>query len=547
MPDFETKFLGIIIVSAWFIRSVLCTLSLLALWQFKEYRYDRLRVHLSTTQGKSLIFNYFNLLKWLLLFSFPLIYFSGKYRFSFPILVAFVFILEVLDFIKQKIFQEFKRPKLTLKAKILLLGPFFLQIFLLLLAYSVKNYFRLSPLNFLAVATLLLDRTLALSIFLFILILALPTSLSKKRIIKKAKLKMKKRSDLRVIGITGSYGKTSTKEFLSTVLSAKFKVLKTVGSENTDIGVAQTILSRLKDDDEVFIVEMGAYKPGEIKAITEIVHPQIGIITAIGEAHLGIFGSLENILKTKMELVEALPEKGLAILNGDSEALREAASRLKVRKLFFGSKQKFEIFSEEILVAKRKLRFSVVKDDLKAEFEVPLLGRQNIANLLAVTLVALKLGFSLMEVAKAVRKITPPKKTMEPIKGGHGSIFIDDTYNTNPKGVEAALRFLGETDWHKKFLVLHPLIELGEKAGPVHIKLATLMGNLCDEVYLTNPNYKKHLRIGFEQSKKRAEFFWLKNRKQISETIHKKLEKHDVVLFEGKEAEKVLTYLKKLR
>ena len=155
----------------------------------------------------------------------------------------------------------------------------------------------------------------------------------KKRIIKKAMAKMRTLKKIKVIGITGSYGKTSTKEFLDVILSEKYRVIKTTGNNNTNIGVAKTVLNKVNDNYDYFICEMGAYKIGEIEEICGIVKPEIGILTGINEQHLDLFGSIENTVKAKFELIEALSKKGVAILNRDNKYIKSA---IKNRKLDIG-------------------------------------------------------------------------------------------------------------------------------------------------------------------------------------------------------------------
>jgi len=165
---------------------------------------------------------------------------------------------------------------------------------------------------------------------------------------------------VKVIGITGSYGKSSTKEFLATILSAKYKVCKTSANRNSEIGVAETVLRELKPEHEIFIVEMGAYRTGEIKAICDIVHPTIGVLTAVSEQHLALFGSLEATKKAKYELIEALPENGIAIFNADNRATRELAEQTLKPKRLYSTERPADVSANAITVQPEKLSFSQV-------------------------------------------------------------------------------------------------------------------------------------------------------------------------------------------
>lgn len=260
-----------------------------------------------------------------------------------------------------------------------------------------------------------------------------PFILWKKILIWKAKKKMKNFKGT-VIGITGSYGKSSTKELLKAVLSIKYQVLCTAENNNSEIGVAQTVLKKLKGGEDFFIVEMGAYKIGEIKNICQIVRPKIGIITGIGDQHLELFGSLENIKKAKYELIEALPRDGKKFIAEEDFKLEEA---------------------KDVKIFKDHVEFSFEKE----KFKVKILGKSLIRNVLGVIKVAKYLGLSLEQISKALEihfdNIYP--KLLE-------NNIIDNSYNSSLESFLSALDYLQIWKGYKKVVITPGFIELGENA-----------------------------------------------------------------------------------
>mgnify|MGYP001558311664 FL=1 len=455
------------------------------LWQLKEYRFDRIFAHLKTGQGKKLFLGPLTLLKWI-----PLVILSGLVFLSFfnPLpesdywskLIAALYyffwsiwILEAILNIRELVTRGWKLPKFTLKIISILLLVFILQ-------FGTLRLNRQAPL----ILGPILDKFLPLSIFLFVILFNIPFQVLKKIIIIKAKRKISSFKSLKVIGITGSYGKTSTKEFLATILSEKFKVAKTSGFNNTDIGIAKCILRDLKPEYQIFVVEMGAYKKGEIKTICDMVKPDMGIITGINEQHLELFGSLENTMKAKFELVESLPKEGIVILNGNNSYCLEMAKWAKVKELkIFTFRSDTDI--KNIKVFQDHLEFSLI--DKNKRMMIYLLGRQTIENVLAAIYASKSLGMTLDEIKKGISKIVPTSNTMQFSGKLGGMTLVDDAFNANPDGVVAAVEYM-KIFKGKKILVLTPLIELGEEAEKIHERLGKEVTKVCDLVLLTNFN-----------------------------------------------------------
>ncbi|MFQ6058785.1 MAG: UDP-N-acetylmuramoyl-tripeptide--D-alanyl-D-alanine ligase, partial [Anaerolineae bacterium] len=534
-----TQILVIFLLLFWLIRTASNTSLQAYLWQLKEYRLDRLLAHMTTLRGKRLIFNPFAILKWIMLLSLPLLLLSDFYHALFPYAVAIVYGAETVQAAFQILRRRFKRPKFTAKATLLLLASLGVEL-ALMLAYLVRTEsLVISPLTFrvdvaslpqLAWVTLLLDKALPLLVLGAVLGLQVVTVLTKRRIIRAAKRKLQGFPHLIVIGITGSYGKTSTKAFLHTILSTRFKTLKTVGSTNTDIGVARTILSDLRSEHEVFVVEMGAYQRGEIKAICDLVKPRIGILTGLNEQHLALFKTLETTIQAKFELIESLPEDGLAVFNGDNTHLEALAQKVQMRKKVYSifdvrsndfsrflaqshpqpttevvttntfqthsqdpATRKADVYAQDIVVHRDRVTFRVVSDGETQDFKVQVLGRQNVPNLLAAMCVAQELGMSLPEIAQAAQAIEPLEQTMRPHPGIHGSLLIDDTYSANPDGVLAALEYLQRVPAHRRIMVTPGMLELGSAAPEAHRRVGRRMAQVCDLAIITSQDYARYL------------------------------------------------------
>jgi len=544
-----------IVIFAFIVRTLRNSLYFIFLWQMKEYRIDRIEAHLHTDQGRRLIFGPMTLVKWILLLIILLDIFLRKYLpfkeeliWILPYVIFWIiWIIEALLNIRELISRGWRLPKFTLKVILILLAVFFIQ-------FGTLNANRQVPL----ILGPLLDKLLAPSVAFIVVLLSIPTWFFKKIIVILAKRKISQRKSLIVIGITGSYGKTSTKEFLAQILSAKYHVLKTEGSTNTEIGIAKTVLNKLTANHEVFIVEMGAYKEGEIIAICKIVKPQIGIITGINQQHIELFGSIESTMKTKFELIENLRRNGTAVFNLGNKYVykmfnwtKEKRPDMSIWGYQKAAKEKLNLqketqllFAKDIVVSAQNLSFQIVDDQQQVTCSAGLLGEQNVENILAAGCVALSLGLTPEELKKAVEVIEPPVKTMRLVKVLGGTYLIDDTFNANPDGVIAAIAYM-KIFAGRKILVLTPLIELGEEAERIHKFLGKKAAELCDLILLTNLNYYKSFIEGAAQAKGEGKI-QVVNTIVGEKLIRQNLSKKSVVVFEGREAGRILDQLVKL-
>ena len=301
--------------------------------------------------------------------------------------------------------------------------------------------------------------------------------------------------ELITIGVTGSYGKTSVKYFLETLLKAKYNVLVTPGNFNTPLGITRTIREHMKPSNEIFICEMGARRTGEIKEICDLFPPDHGIITAVGPQHLETFFSIENIRKTKFELADAVSGKGMLFLNGDNELIREAAEKYPSPVLYYSNGQREGYYAKDIKVSDLGTSFTVVTPEGEEElFHVRLIGAHNIINVMGAIAAANKLGISLRELKVPVRRIEPVEHRMQIRNQGNVTI-IDDAYNSNPVGSKAAVETLAMFDG-VKILITPGMVELGEKEEEYNRKFGTYAAENCDYIFLVGKNHTKPIMDG---------------------------------------------------
>jgi len=522
-----------IVIISFVVRTIRNTFYQIYLWQLKEYRLDRLITHLKTTQGKKLIFGYLTVIKWILflgILSDKDFLIDGIFYFLFWL----TWVVEAVFYLRELILYRWRLPRFTLKTIFILATVFFVLISILVGAdvnLSIGKIAIFGP---------MIDRFIWLLIFIVVFLFDIPVFLYKQVIIYKAKNKLLNFPNLTVIGITGSYGKTSTKEFLATILSEKYKVAKTPGFTNTDIGIANYILKELKPDYEIFIVEMGAYKRREIKAICDMVRPKMGIITGINAQHLELFGSIENTIKAKFELIESLPKGAIAIFNGNNPyclQMAKWAESLKVVPIVF----KTSANVKNIKLLKDHIDFNFTVGKKSYLMKANLSGVQAIENILAAIHAARSLGMEIAKIQKGVARITPPAKTMQIAGTKTGTTFIDDTFNANPDGVIAAISYMKQYRG-KKILVLTPLIELGEAADKIHRKIGKEASKVCDLILLTNMNYRKSFIDGAKETGK-EEKIQIVNTLLGTKLIEDNLTGDGVVIFEGKEAGRILDKL----
>ena len=322
-----------------------------------------------------------------------------------------------------------------------------------------------------------------------------------------AQRKLRKMSNLKVIGITGSYGKTSSKNILADILNVRYNAFPTPRNLNTFNGLIMAVNNNMDKFTDIFIAEMGAYVRGEIKGLCKLVKPKYGILTKIGTAHLESFGSQENIQSAKFELIESLPEDGFGVLNGDDPLQLNYKLKNKVRIIWIGIDNKdVDIYATNIKCSNKGTEFDVVfkGDKEKYHFVTKLLGKHNVYNILAAIACGREFDIDIEDLIHAVNGVKPVEHRLELKKLGN-FYQIDDAYNSNPVGAENACEILGMMPG-KKIVVTPGMIELGEKEDEYNRKFGEQIAKVADEVILigekkTIPIKEGLLRKGFDKDK----------------------------------------------
>lgn len=509
----------------WLIRETKAFLFWLYLWQLKEYHIGRFIDHFRTYNGKKLFLNPLFVFKLVLLF---FTWYGLRTCFFVPIyfvlLLLATYILEAVKAFYNLSLKKLKKPVLTKKTIILIAFCFLLAFSYFFVFYDINDNSFIFYFLFFDVLTPFIVSGVALLFQPGVVVL-------RNRVIAKAKKKREKFKDLIVIGITGSYGKTSCKEFLYEVLKTKYNVLKTEKNQNSEIGISQCILNDLRPEHEVFIVEMGAYGLGGIKLLCDIVKPKIGVLTGINEQHMALFGSQDNIIKTKFELIDSLTGDGLAVLNASNDIIRNYEHGFD-NVLLCSVKEELDFWVKNVVVKKESVNFRISsKDKDSAQFKVDLLGVESIENILLVSAIAKELGMSLEEVARACEDI----KAVDPkiSKGINGVNVIDSTYSANSNGVFSHLNHL-KLFSGKKIIIMPCLIELGSASAEIHRKIGEIIAQNCDLAIITT-------RDRFEDIKKTAgdKIIFLENPKLIFERIKPFLNSENIVLLEGRISQKI--------
>ena len=522
-----------IILFLWSVVIIKHTLFWAYLWQIKEYRYDRMRVHFELPSSRKLLLN--KRVIWLLAIAVLLSLPGGTLSTLGTILLLLFYGFFAGRGIQQMQNKTLKKPDFTFRASLII--TFNILVYAIATA-TVFIFLRQWFFAWLLIADILAPLILALGVGISHPLFAY----LKDRIIQKATKKRAELKDLLVIGITGSYGKSSMKEILATILSREFNVLKTPENINIDIGIARVILKKLTKEHNVFIAEMGAYKKGEIKKTAQMASPQIGILTGIGPQHLSLFGGLENIKEAKYELMKALPGKGLAVFNGDNKHTRQLANQHKGPKRLYGIDPLVDKIDQKILVEQVKntaqgLEVKIIETEEHNEqtLKTSLLGRHNATNIMGAVTVARELGMDYKNIKQALLELEPPAHTLEIKKGIKGSIVIDDTYSANLNGVLAALDVLAGIKGKQKIIVMQPMIELGSEAEKAHAKVAARIAEVCTWCIMTGKDYFNTIyKEALDNGMSKNSIFCLPNSRDALRKGQELTDKDDVVLLENR-------------
>ncbi len=334
----------------------------------------------------------------------------------------------------------------------------------------------------------------------------------------------------RLVAVTGSAGKTTTKEAIAHVLSTKFRVLKSEGNFNNHFGLPLMLL-KLEPEHDIAVIEMGMSHAGEIAALAKIARPDIGVVTNVAPVHLEFFDSIEGIARAKRELIESLPSGGTAILNADDEYVSKFGKSFAGKAINYGTGPSADVRAENIEpMGAAGTRFDIAASGQHEKVRLPLIGTHNVLNALAAVSVALQCGLTLSESTKALQGLTAPAKRGEVIQVGNITV-INDCYNSNPKALEAMVHALAGMTAKRRIVVAGEMLELGPSAEEAHQASGRHMAERKIDMLLGVRGLARTMVESARQSGMRAEF--VNSPEEAGEWLARETREGDLVLIKG--------------
>lgn len=345
----------------------------------------------------------------------------------------------------------------------------------------------------------------------------------------------------RVIGITGSYGKTTTKFITAALLAARYRVLKTPDGVNTTMGITRIIREELSDEHEIFVVEVAAYGPGEIREVCEILRPRLGILTSVGVQHLERFGTQARIAEAKYELLASLPPGGTAVVNADDPVCLELAERARrdgKRVVLYGTGEAagdLAIRGVDVTLSGRGTRFRVVAGRGESvAYETHLLGRWNLSNILAGLAAGVEWGVPLEAMREAVATLRPAPQRLEVREEG-GIVKILDVANANPRGAQMALEVLAQFEGGSRILITPGMVELGPIEAEENRRFGQAAAAVCDYVVLVGPEHTRPIRDGLmDRGFPQDRVLVARNADEVADRLAGVVRPGDVLLYENR-------------
>ena len=338
--------------------------------------------------------------------------------------------------------------------------------------------------------------------------------------------------DIPVIAITGSVGKTSTKDIVANVVSKKYKTLKTEGNNNNNIGLPFTIL-KMKDEEAV-VLEMGMNHFGEISLLASIANPNICIITNIGTSHIGNLGSRENILKAKLEILEG-SKKRAVIINNDNDLLHKwyEENKEKYNIKTYSIKEKSDVMAKNIDLKEQSSNFTCKINGKEEKITVPVGGEHFILNSLCAITVGEVLGIENKKIIEGIEKFELTKKRMDIYDLKEGIKIINDAYNASLESMKASLKVLSKFNENRKIAVLGDMFELGDYAEEIHKKVGEEVAKNNVDILITSGKNSKYIAETAEKELKKENIYYLENKEEIEKLLQKIVKPGDVILFKA--------------
>lgn len=468
-------------------------LSKSALHMLQQNRYEIIRFRHWQKENVVKTYPLNNFIVWFVVIIGYLKYIIFGFNFSFDIFMIIVLLIGIFFNFKKKTKKQIKPLVITNRVKRQIFTLVFLYVIMIINAYlNINNIlvsvlilfvFNFYQMHFISLAALIntpLENSFKLAFM------------------KKAQDKLNTHPNLIKIGITGSYGKTSSKNIINEILSKKYYTLPTPASFNTPLGISITLNNDLTNLHEVFICEMGADKLGEITELMDFVSPEVGVVTSIGNQHILTFKSQENIIHEKMQMVECLKEDGLAILNIDEKYIREYPIKNKCKQLWYGIDNKADLQAINIDYNQDGSHFDVLYQDKSYHFETKLLGKHNIYNILAAIGIGLHYNISMEELIISVKKLNYIKNRLE-LKKQDDYTIIDNAFNSNPISSKLTLDVLARMP-NLRICITPGFIDLGKEKEKYHLEFGRYFKDRCDIVILVGRKQTKDIYRGLEES-----------------------------------------------
>jgi len=347
-----------------------------------------------------------------------------------------------------------------------------------------------------------------------------------------------------LVGVTGSTGKTTTKEAIAHVLASRFGVLKSEGNLNNHFGLPLMLL-KLEPDHDIAVIEMGMSHAGEIAMLARIAQPEIGVVTNVAPVHLEFFASVGEIARAKYELIEGLPAGGTAILNADDEYVSQFGRDFHGKVVLYGLRPEARVRAENV-EARGKLgsKFDLVVDGCRERAAVPLVGAHNVSNALAAVAVALECGFTAAEVARELARLAPADKRGQVVQLGNITI-INDCYNSNPKALDAMVEALATMPAARRIVVAGEMLELGSSGEALHRQSGEHMAGQKIDMLVGVRGLAQPMVEAARGAGMRAEF--VKTPEEAGDWLARETRSGDLVLLKGSRGVKLEKALERFR
>lgn len=344
----------------------------------------------------------------------------------------------------------------------------------------------------------------------------------------------RRKLDLRVIGITGSVGKSTTKEVVAQVLSVRYRTLKSPGNLNNEIGLPLTIL-RLSSGYERAVLEMGFYVPGEIAFLCDIAQPQVGVVSNVGTVHAERAGSQEVIARGKAELVQALPPapQGTAILNFDDPLVRKMEERTRARVFFYGLSSEADLWADQVEgLGLDGIRFRLHYQGEVMHVHVPMIGRHSVETALRASAVGLIEGLNWQEILDGLRQGHAQLRLVA-VRSETGALMLDDTYNASPESMLASINLLSELESKRKIAVLGDMLELGQYERQGHEMVGLRVAQVADILITLGERAHMYAESARRAGMKSTQILEFDQNEQVLSWLHENLSGDDTVLLKG--------------